>query len=82
MNGFILVQIVGIRRMNGHHILRHFSFKHLPPILQEVSEPFYRLAYKMYSELPPDPEVEVVLRKLLEAKDAAVRTKVTKLSDG
>lgn len=60
------------------HILQYFAFAHLPPQLQEVSEPFSALAHAMVSRLPRNPERTVALRKLLEAKDAAVRARVAK----
>lgn len=31
-------------------ILRHFRFAHLPPALQEISEPFHLLAHEMAPE--------------------------------
>lgn len=54
------------------HILQFFKFDHLPPALREVSQPFYLLAGKI-AESSSNPETTVALRKLLEAKDAAVR---------
>jgi len=54
-------------------LLRYFAWEHLPPRLQVVSAPFGRLAAAMAESLPPGPEVTVCLRKLLEAKDCAVR---------
>jgi len=54
-------------------ILRYFDFDHLPPRLRKVSEPFGFLATKLAVTLPPIPETTVAIRKLLEAKDAAVR---------
>lgn len=54
-------------------ILQFFEFRHLPDKLQHVSAPFRDLALAMVSELPRNPERTVALRKLLEAKDAAVR---------
>lgn len=56
------------------HILQFFSFAHLPPYLQEVSRPFSEMADRIVNTLPSNPERTVALRKLLEAKDAAVRT--------
>lgn len=53
-------------------IMQFFSYAHLPPHLQQVSRPFCELADKVL-ELPRNPERSVALRKLLEAKDAAVR---------
>lgn len=54
------------------HIMQFFKFDHLPSHLQEVSMPFAQLAH-MVMQLPRNPERTVALRKLLEAKDAAVR---------
>ncbi len=72
------------------HILQFFSYEHLPPHLQAVSKPFCDLARVIVAEgempagtavqfpLPRNPERTVALRKLLEAKDAAVRALVAK----
>ena len=57
-------------------ILKYFSYKHLPEHLQEVSKPFGELAEMIAQKLPNGPEQSVALRKLLEAKDAAVRAKL------
>lgn len=57
----------------GYPILRYFAFGHLPSPLREVSEPFHDLAHKLAAELPAGPETSAGLRKLLEAKDCAVR---------
>lgn len=54
-------------------ILKYFDFAHLPAELQDASEPFCRLAYELARNLNDGPEKSVALRKLLEAKDAAVR---------
>lgn len=54
------------------HIMKHFRYSHLPEHLQEVSRPFCELA-KEVAERSDNPETTVALRKLLEAKDAAVR---------
>jgi hypothetical protein len=54
-------------------ILRFFDYKHLPEHLQLVSRDFYALAHRM-ADLPSGPEVTAGLRKLLEAKDCAVRS--------
>ena len=56
---------------------RWFRFGHLPPHLQEVSSNFASLAILIATKLPRNPERTVALRKLLEAKDAAVRAKLT-----
>lgn len=54
-------------------ILRFFAFGHLPPHLQAASGPFCHLANLLVASLPKCAERSVALRKLLEAKDAAVR---------
>lgn len=58
------------------HILQFFAHAHLPPHLQAVSKPFCELAEQLVANLPRNPERTVALRKLLEAKDAAVRALV------
>lgn len=60
------------------HILQFFSYQHLPAHLQLVSEPFASLADLLVATLPRNPERTVALRKLLEAKDAAVRARLAK----
>jgi hypothetical protein len=59
------------------HIMQFFAYLHLPPKLQEVARPFCELAKTLVDPdgqpLPRNPERTVALRKLLEAKDAAVR---------
>lgn len=62
------------------HLLQFFVYAHLPPHLQAVSQPFGDLAHRLGSELPGNPEKTVALRKLLEAKDAAVRAVLAKES--
>ena len=54
-------------------MLQFFSYEHLKPELQERSKPFCDLARKLCETLPRNPERTVALRKLLEAKDCAVR---------
>lgn len=60
------------------HIEQFFAYEHLPSHLQEVSRPFGELAQMIVATLPRNPERTVALRKLLEAKDAAVRAKLAK----
>lgn len=57
-------------------ILQYFTFEHLPEHLQEVSRPFAHLAGVLVDTVPRNPERTVALRKLLEAKDAAVRARL------
>lgn len=54
------------------HVLKFFKYDHLPEKLQKVSKPFAELADQV-AKSADNPEVTVALRKLLEAKDAAVR---------
>lgn len=60
------------------HIIQFFSYAHLPGELAAISAPFGDLADKIVAELPRNPERTVALRKLLEAKDAAVRAFIAK----
>ncbi len=55
-------------------MLQFFAYSHLPSHLQDVSKDFCDLANKVAEKYPMNPERTVTLRKLLEAKDAAVRT--------
>jgi len=55
------------------HVLKFFAYEHLPEKLQEVSKPFGDLARHVAERSPDSQETTVALRKLLEAKDAAVR---------
>lgn len=62
--------------MNEAHarVLRYFEYAHLPPALGEISRDFHDLAHRLAASEHADPaELTVALRKLLEAKDAAVR---------
>ena len=54
-------------------MLQFFTFDHLPAHLQTVSRAFSELANEIVETLPRNPERTVALRKLLEAKDCAVR---------
>lgn len=58
-------------------ILEFFSYSHLPDWLQEVSKDFWQLADTTAKRAPDSPETTVALRKLLEAKDAAVRASLS-----
>ena len=74
------------------HILQFFAYEHLPAHLQAVSKPFGDLARAIVHggstpdtgagilqvSIPRNPERTVALRKLLEAKDAAVRAMLAK----
>jgi hypothetical protein len=73
------------------HIDQFFTYEHLPAHLQAVSKPFCDLARAIIGDerglqegastafpLPRNQERTVALRKLLEAKDAAVRAYLAK----
>lgn len=60
------------------HIQQFFTYAHLPEHLAAVSKPFADLADEIVEKLPRNPERTVALRKLLEAKDAAVRACIAK----
>lgn len=56
-------------------VLRFFAFDHLPAGQPRDIAQFYSgAAYRLADALPADPETTVALRKLLESKDAAVRS--------
>jgi ferritin-like protein len=59
-------------------MLQFFEFAHLPIDLQKVSAEFSDLAHYVVTALPRNPERTVALRKLLEAKDCAVRARLFK----
>ena len=59
--------------MGTDYLLQFFVYEHLPPHLQAVSKPFGDLARQIVDTLPQNPERTTALRKLLEAKDCAVR---------
>jgi hypothetical protein len=57
-------------------LLKFFDYEHLPTKLQDVSKPFCELAHKIATDADrhaDNIETTVCLRKLLEAKDCAVR---------
>ena len=54
-------------------MMAFFTYKHLPAHLQAASKPFCDLAEHIVANIPSNPERTVALRKLLEAKDCAVR---------
>lgn len=62
-----------------NYTMQFFAYEHLPPHLQEVSKPFGDLARQLDATLPNNPEKSTALRKLLEAKDCAVRAVLFKL---
>lgn len=60
-------------------ILQFFKFEHLKDEkMREASSKFAELALWMDANLPSNPETTVAFRKLLEGKDAAVRSLIYK----
>lgn len=57
-------------------LMQFFEYAHLPERLQEISRPFGELAQIIVDTLPRNAERTVALRKLLEAKDCAVRARL------
>ncbi len=67
------------KKMSEFPILEFFKFGHLPAALQEVSRPYCELAHVLALTPTRQPaEVAAGLRKLLEAKDCAVRAALAK----
>lgn len=56
------------------NLLKYFTYDHLKGHLREVSKQFHDLATHLANTLPDGSEKTVAIRKLLEAKDAAVRS--------
>jgi hypothetical protein len=57
------------------HFVPLFRYDHLPEHLRAMSEPFARMAELVVATIE-GPEAAACLRKLLEAKDCAVRAVV------
>lgn len=57
-------------------MLQFFATDHLPPGLALVAQPFAQLAQHLLDTLPNNPERTAGLRKLLEARDCAVRAAI------
>jgi ferritin-like protein len=64
--------------VKSNYLLQFFGYKHLPEKLQAISKPFGDLAQQLFDTLPENPEKTTALRKLLEAKDCAVRANLFK----
>ena len=58
-------------------MMQFFTYLHLPSQLQETSRKFALLATQLL-DLPRNPERSAMFRKLLEAKDCAVRAQLYK----
>lgn len=81
MTGFIPAELAAELfwgdHMDSEFLEQFFAYEHLPAHLQEVSKPFGDLA-KSLMALPRNPERTTAFRKLLEAKDCAMRAKLAK----
>ena len=62
--------------MSEDRMMKWFAYGHLPEALQPKSKPWHDMAAHVIATVEPGPERTVALRKLLEAKDAAVRASV------
>lgn len=60
-------------KIHNEKILQFFTYEHLPEHLQAVNKPFCEMAENIVETLPFNPERIECLKKLLEAKDCAVR---------
>ena len=65
--------------MGKEPLLQFFAFEHLPEHLRSTSRRFHDLAHQIEATIPRNPERTVTLRKLLEAKDCAVRAMLMKM---
>lgn len=59
-------------------VLSLFDYRHLPPHLGAVSQPFHDLAHDLIKHLPGTDDALECLNELLKAKDWAVRAAVKK----
>ena len=65
-----------------HYLIKEFEFDHLQKEMADISEQFHSLAVRMDSQLVDSAEKTAGLRKLLEAKDCAVRAKKNEIQVG
>jgi hypothetical protein len=66
------------RHASTQQLARWFTFDHLRDDLRPPSAACAHLAQEMIDTLPDGPELSAGLRHLLEAKDAFVRSAITK----
>lgn len=66
---------MAIERMyiEKYPVLKFFEYDHLPSYLRDLSKTFAELAERCVRQCNDPLETSVALRKLLEAKDAAIR---------
>jgi hypothetical protein len=68
--------------MRRELILQFFNYEHLPAHLQDHSKSFWALAHHVCNTIPESPERTNCLRRLLEAKDSAVRAAIYDITKG
>lgn len=82
---FVPGEVKSDRWQGRHPSVAHFKplfeYSHLPGHLQIVSSAFADTAYEMLRLLDDGPELSAGLRKLVEAKDCAVRQAVLDRAD-
>jgi len=61
------------KQLPSERLLKWFTFDHLREDLKPISKSFANLAYEVAGSVPESAEKTTALRKLLEAKDCAVR---------
>lgn len=63
--------------------MRYFEFTHqVPGIMMDTARAFHALAERVVTTLPRSAERSTALRKLLEGKDAAVRSAMDLVDPG
>lgn len=60
--------------LKDNALMKYFAYEHLPEHLQVISKPFGELAKELAEKMGNNAEGVTALRKLLEAKDCAVRS--------
>lgn len=62
------------QELKDNPLMKFFAYEHLPEHLQVISKPFGELAKELCQKMKNNAEGVTALRKLLEAKDCAVRS--------
>jgi hypothetical protein len=62
------------------HVAQFFEYDHLPSPLREISEDIHDIAEHFILDIEDSPMLTTGLHKLLEAKDALVRAKLTQVN--
>lgn len=66
------------KKIEPEYLLQFFEYGHLPVQLQGTSLLFHDLAHALIASAPRNPERTMALRRLLEAKDCAIRALIFK----